>query len=378
MAAWRPEAPCRRSEETASAVDDISLSAMRNQGARAEGAGWQELLARAVTDPQELLSLLELDPRDVPVLDPATTGDEFPLRVPRGYVSRMVKGDPRDPLLLQVLPLACELTEVAGFGVDPLAEAQGSPVPGLLHKYSGRALLVVVGSCAIHCRYCFRRHFPYDQNRLTRNLDRALAYLASDSGLHEVILSGGDPLSAPDSVLAPLVRRLATIAHLRRLRVHTRMPVVLPERVDDALLGWLTATRLQSVVVIHANHANEIDPAVVSALARLRSAGVTLLNQSVLLRGVNDSVESLARLSEALFDAGVLPYYLHLLDRVQGAAHFEVPEEEARRLLTGLLRKLPGYLVPRLVREEKGEAFKRPVGIATHPSSSDIHSVPGK
>lgn len=323
---------------------------------------WRRELARAVTDPAELLRLLAL-PEGL-LADARLAGREFPLRVPRGFVARMRKGDPRDPLLLQVLPLAEELREAPGFVADPLAELQALSARGLLHKYEGRALLVATGACAVDCRYCFRRRFPYAEEAGGGDFEAALAYLAGDSSIEEVILSGGDPLLLSDRVLGDLARRLAAIPQLRRLRVHSRTPVVLPERVDADLLAWLAGTRLSPVLVLHANHAREIDAGVAAAMAELRGAGVTLLNQSVLLRGVNDSVEALCDLSRALFEAGVLPYYLHLLDRVAGAAHFEVEEGEARRLVGEVAARLPGYLVPRLVREVPGAPAKVEVDLA--------------
>jgi L-lysine 2,3-aminomutase len=324
------------------------------------GAPWQRALRDAVRDPAELLRLLELDAALLPGARQAAQA--FALRVPRGFVARMRRGDPDDPLLRQVLPLGRELAPAPGFGADPLGELAARRAPGVLHKYEGRALLVLTGACAVHCRYCFRRHFPYGEaSPAPGQWEPALDYLAGAPGLSEVILSGGDPLTLPDARLAELARRLAAIPHLRRLRVHTRLPVVLPERVDAALLDWLCGTRLAPVLVIHANHANELDGAVRDALGRLRARGVALLNQSVLLRGVNDTAGALAGLSEALFDAGVLPYYLHLLDRVAGAAHFDVGEAEARALMDALRARLPGYLVPRLVREVAGAPYKLPV-----------------
>ena len=311
-------------------------------------------------DPGELLRLLEL-PADL--LAPAQSSSRlFPLLVPRGFIALMRKGDPADPLLRQVLPLAAEDDQVAGFSADPLTEQACGPAPGLLHKYRGRALLVATGACAVHCRYCFRRHFPYQElPRGRRWWTDALDYIASDAQMHELILSGGDPLTLPDAQLSELASALAGIPHLRRLRVHSRLPVVLPERIDDDFLAWFTGGRLTPVLVIHANHAREISPQVAAAIARVRAAGATVLNQSVLLAGVNDEVEVLGELSERLFQAGALPYYLHALDRVQGAAHFLVEDERARRLHQGLSARLPGYLVPRLVREEPGMAGKMPL-----------------
>ena len=327
------------------------------QSSRRDHRPWQRELAAAIRDPAELLAGLGLKPQDVGL--GAEAAREFPLRVPRGFAARMRPGDPRDPLLLQVLPLALESKTAPGYGPDPVGDLSAMPVPGLLHKYEGRVLLVASGACAIHCRYCFRRHFPYAEASPAAQAWRpALDYVAADPTVREVLLSGGDPLTLPDSTLAPLAARLEAIGHLERLRIHTRLPVVLPERVDDGLLEWLGAGRLRPVVVIHANHPHEIDGAVAAALARLAGAGATLLNQAVLLRGVNDAPDVLAALSEALFAAGVMPYYLHQLDRVRGAAHFEVPDAEAVAIMADLRGRLPGYLVPRLVREEAGAPFK--------------------
>jgi EF-P beta-lysylation protein EpmB len=320
-------------------------------------SAWQAALARAITDPAELLAAVGLGEEWLPAAHAAA--QLFPLRVPRGFVARMGQGDPNDPLLRQVLPLAEECLTVEGFRTDPVGDIAAMVAPGVLHKYQGRVLLTATGACAVHCRYCFRRHFPYaDANPATDQWRTAVEYINGDDSINEVILSGGDPFTLSDRRLAELARGLDTIVHLRRLRLHTRLPIVLPERVNDELLGWLMATRLKTVIVVHANHANEIDASVRTSLARLKSAGVELLNQSVLLRGINDSAEALTRLSEALFEAGVLPYYLHLLDKVQGAAHFEVAEAAAQRLLVELNKRLPGYLVPRLVREIPGALGK--------------------
>jgi len=289
----------------------------------------------------------------------AAAASLFPYRAPQSFIDRMAKGDPRDPLLLQVLPVEEETRPAAGFVPDPLEEKEASPVSGVLHKYSGRALLLVSGVCAIHCRYCFRRHFPYAEHELTgARLDAALDYLRHDESITEVILSGGDPLSASDDYLSRLCDRLAAIPHLEWLRVHSRVPIVLPRRIDGRMIDWLTRTRLKPVMVVHCNHPAEIDDAVIQGLARLRAAGVPLFNQAVLLRGVNDSADTLCALSRSLFAAGVTPYYLHLLDPVEGVAHFEVPIEEARALVREVTDRLPGYLVPKLVRELAGEGAK--------------------
>ncbi|WP_431025749.1 EF-P beta-lysylation protein EpmB [Halomonas sp. H5] len=325
-----------------------------------ERAPWQRQLAGVIRDPLELCRRLGLDPAWRPG---AEAGHAlFEVRVPEAYLSRIRPGDPTDPLLRQVLPLGEETAAVPGFLADPLREAEHTPAKGLIHKYAGRVLLIASPSCAINCRYCFRRHFPYGENAPSRaQWEASLDTLRGDASIREAILSGGDPLAASDRQLAWLVERLDAIPHLKRLRIHSRLPVVIPERVDDALLGWLSATRLQKVLVLHINHANEIDEAVIAACARLKQAGVTLLNQSVLLRGVNDSVAALAALSERLFEAGILPYYLHVLDPVAGAAHFDIPDDQARELVAGLRRVLPGFLMPTLAREVPGEASKTPL-----------------
>ncbi|MBN8429939.1 EF-P beta-lysylation protein EpmB [Microbulbifer salipaludis] len=321
---------------------------------------WQDEMADLVTDPQELLDALQLAPAQLPQLTAASA--LFQLRVPRPYLKRIRPGDPQDPLLLQVLPSAAELQPTPGFSDDPLEEANANPVPGVVHKYRGRLLLITAGQCAVNCRYCFRRAFPYSDNHLNRRQwQQALDYIRSQQDLREVILSGGDPLVMSDKQLGWLAEELQQIPHLDKLRIHTRLPVVAPSRINRELLDWFSGSRLKPVLVLHCNHANEIDGEVRDALGRLRAAGVTLLNQSVLLKGVNDTEQSLADLSETLFAAGVLPYYLHQLDRVQGAAHFEVSDDRARDLVEQLRHRLPGYLVPRLVREIPAERSKTPL-----------------
>lgn len=331
-------------------------------------APWQRHLAAAVRDPAELLALLELDSALLPAARRAAAS--FPLRVPRGFVGRMRPGDPDDPLLRQVLPLGAETQPSDGFDDDPVGDTAAMAGGGVLHKYRGRALLVATGACAVHCRYCFRRHFPYaDVNASADAWDGAIDYLQRHPDIREVILSGGDPLTLSDRRLADLARRLESVEHLARLRIHSRLPVVLPERIDDDLLAWLTGTRLKPVMVLHANHGREIDEAVAAAVGRLREAGVTVLNQAVLLAGVNDGADALEELSDRLFDAGVLPYYLHLLDPVAGAAHFDVPEDRARGILEELAARLPGYLVPKLVREVAGAPAKVPVDLRIDPAA---------
>ena len=318
---------------------------------------WKIELANAISSPLELLHMLDL--HETPLAQQLDASPDFRLRVPRGFVAKMKKGDPDDPLLRQVLPLAEENIDQIGYLSDPVGDLASEVVPGVLHKYKGRALLVTTGACGIHCRYCFRRHFPYgESNPSTGQWQQALDYIRETTSINEVILSGGDPLSLTDQKLANLVVEIDQIPHIKRLRIHTRMPVILPERIDDKLLDWISSTRLKTIMVIHTNHANEIDGKVKNVMTDLTDAGLTLLNQSVLLRGVNDSAESLITLSEKLFDAGVLPYYLHLLDPVQGAAHFNVDRDQAIVLMNKVRDQLPGYLVPKLVWEKAGAGSK--------------------
>ena len=334
-----------------------------NQAVSAAGRAlprWQQELAEAVRDPAELISLLGLDPALLPAARRAA--ELFPLRVPRGFVARMRAGEPDDPLLRQVLPLAAECAPAPGYSLDPVGDLSAQQARGVLHKYRGRVLLVATGACAVHCRYCFRRHFPYaEANAAAGGWGEALDYLRAHADVDEVILSGGDPLVLADHKLFELFAALEAIPHLRRLRIHSRLPVVLPSRVTPELVERLAAGRLKPVLVIHANHAQELDEKVAAALAPLRRAGVLLLNQAVLLKGINDTVAALSALSERLFELGVQPYYLHQLDRVQGAAHFDLAEQPARALLRELAAALPGYLVPKLVREIAGEPGKTPI-----------------
>ena len=323
-------------------------------------AGWQQAWREAVRDPTELLALLRLDPAALGVSAQALA--QFPLRVPRSFVSRMRPGDAHDPLLRQVLPITAEMQLVPGFSLDAVGDGAAKKATGVIQKYRGRALLVTTGSCAIHCRYCFRRHFDYaGENASREQWSGAVGAIAADPDIDEVILSGGDPLSLATPKLLELTRALARIPHLKRLRIHSRLPIVLPERVDDELLQWLRGLPWPVAFVLHANHANEFDADVDAALARIRDTGAQLLNQAVLLRGVNDDIDALTALSERSFAAGVLPYYLYQLDRVQGTAHFEVSDAQALALHSALMARLSGYLVPKLVREVAGDSGKRPL-----------------
>jgi EF-P beta-lysylation protein EpmB len=321
---------------------------------------WQQAWRDAIRDPRELLGMLGLEHLAERLSDDAAA--QFPLRVPRGFVARMRHGDPQDPLLRQVLPILDEDLIVPGFGLDAVGDGAARRGGGVIHKYNGRALLIATGSCAVHCRYCFRRHYPYaEDTAAAAGWREAVELIRADDSIREVILSGGDPLSLADHKLVELTDALRGIPHLRRLRIHTRLPIVLPERVDAGLLAWLRGLPWPVAVVVHANHANEFDAVVDAAMAALRGTGATVLNQAVLLRGVNDSVEALADLCERGHRAGVLPYYLHQLDRVAGAAHFEVDDDEALVLNAALAARLPGYLVPRLVREVAGAPGKTPL-----------------
>ncbi|MDP5129460.1 MAG: EF-P beta-lysylation protein EpmB [Paraglaciecola sp.] len=322
---------------------------------------WQKELAMAFSDPITLLNYLQLPADDF--ADDIKARSLFPLRVPRPFADKMVKGDANDPLFKQVFTSQLEFQQAANFVADPLDEHENVQ-PGILHKYKSRLLMLIRGGCAVNCRYCFRRHFPYGDNHLNRKEWRtALEYIKADTQLNEVIYSGGDPLMAKDDFLQWLTEEIAAIGHIKRLRVHTRLPVVIPSRVTDELISWLTASRLQPIVVLHINHANEIDDKLKQAVTKLKQAGVTLLNQAVLLKGINDQVEQQIALSEALFASGVLPYYLHLLDKVAGASHFDCPETHAQTLMAELIKALPGYLVPKLVREVGGQPGKTPIDL---------------
>jgi len=329
---------------------------------RTEPAGqtpnWQRELAQAIREPAGLLDILQLPDSLLPAAEAASR--DFPLRVPHSYVQRIAPGNPHDPLLRQILPLAEELSDTEGFSTDPVGDQQAMAIPGLIHKYHGRVLLTLTGACAVHCRYCFRRHFPYTEaNPAEDNWQAAVEYLHGHQEVSEVILSGGDPLSLSDKRLASLVSRLESVPHLQRLRWHSRVPVVLPSRLTPELLYIWQSSRLQQVLVLHFNHPNEINNEIKQSLSMAKASGISLLNQAVILRGVNDNATCLATLSQRLFSVGILPYYLHLLDRVRGARHFEVDELTLGPIYQGLLSQLPGYLVPKLVRDNAGANSKQ-------------------
>jgi len=353
--------------EQASRLLQSELQPDAGKGAQAQArrlcyeSSWHDHLRLAVREPAQLIAALEL-PNEL--IEPARqAARSFPLFAPWPYIARMKKGDPKDPLLRQVLPLADELSDQPGFVADPVGDGEARLSAGLLQKYAGRALLITTGACAIHCRYCFRRHYPYSEApRSPDAWQPALDRIAADAAIEEVLLSGGDPLTLVDSHLAELANRIARIPHVRRLRIHTRLPIVIPQRVTSELLDWLRGTRLAPIMVVHANHAQEIDDATAGALSQLVDAGIPVLNQSVLLRGINDTASALIDLSRRLIDLRVMPYYLHQLDRVLGAAHFEMPIGRGLELIEAMRRALPGYAVPRYVQEVSGDEAKRVIG----------------
>ncbi|OBT16409.1 EF-P beta-lysylation protein EpmB [Vibrio sp. UCD-FRSSP16_10] len=322
---------------------------------------WLQQLANGISDPSKLLSMLDINPQDC--ANSLSARKLFAQRVPISFIERMEKGNPNDPLLMQVLPVDAEFNEVAGFTTDPLEE-QGNQQPSLLHKYKSRVLLILKGSCAVNCRYCFRRHFPYEDNKGSKSIwQQNLEYIAQHPQINEVILSGGDPLMAKDHELEWLIQQIEKIEHVRTLRIHSRLPVVIPARVTEALCSMLKQTSLNTVLVTHINHPNEINRELTTAMSKLKQSNVTLLNQSVMLKGINDDVATLTQLSEQLFNVGILPYYMHVLDKVQGAAHFHISDEKAKALIAELMTEVSGYLVPTLTREVGGKGSKTPLDL---------------
>jgi len=323
---------------------------------------WQKELANVVTDPKTLLEMLNIDAKNY--LQHFKARQLFPVRVPLPFIEKMEKGNINDPLLKQVMPLSSEFLVTEGFVTDPLTE-HDTAAEGLLHKYKHRVLLIVKSGCAVNCRYCFRRHFPYSDNSPNKaRWQQALDYIQQHEEITEVIFSGGDPLMASDEHLSWLVYQIEEFSHVKRLRLHTRLPVVIPRRITTSLVKLLSKTRLKTTMVLHINHSNEIDESLASSLELLREARIPLFNQSVLLKGVNDQAKLLSQLSEKLFDNGIQPYYLHMFDQVQGAAHFDVAEEQAVKIVKEMMAILPGFLMPKLVREIAGEANKTPINLA--------------
>ncbi|NLN56662.1 MAG: EF-P beta-lysylation protein EpmB [Gammaproteobacteria bacterium] len=328
---------------------------------------WQSQLSDLITDPHELLNILELSEQQL-LSGALLASEQFKLRVPRAFVQKIQKGNPLDPLLLQVLPHHLELEDHPGFVTDPLGEEQANQQPGVLHKYKSRFLLTLTGACAVHCRYCFRRHFPYQENLpKTEDWDNIKTYIESQPDINEVILSGGDPLTLSNRKLQIWIERLSSVQQIKFLRIHSRVPIVIPNRVDETLISLLKNSRLRIILVVHSNHASELDYFTCANLAKLVEQNITVLNQAVLLNGVNNSAQVLVDLSYRLFDAGVMPYYLHVLDKVKGAHHFDLMPSDIDHIYKELLANLPGYLVPKLVREIAGEKNKTPLfGVSTY------------
>ena len=327
---------------------------------------WQSQLSDLITDPSELLHVLELSSEQL-LSGAIMASEQFKLRVPRAFVRKMQVGNPLDPLLLQVLPHHLELEEHPEFVTDPLGEEAANQMPGVLHKYQSRFLLTLTGACAIHCRYCFRRHFPYQEN-LPKNEDwlKIKHYIEQNPSINEVILSGGDPLTLSNRKLALWIERLSSLDQIKIVRIHSRVPIVIPNRLDEEFISILKNSRLRIIVVVHSNHASELDDYTCSKLLQLSLHHITVLNQVVLLKGVNDSAQSLTELSYRLFEARVMPYYLHVLDKVKGAQHFDLRSSQIDQIYNDVLASLPGYLVPKLVREIAGEKNKTPLfGVQT-------------
>lgn len=322
-----------------------------------QSVDWQLAMKRAIRSQSELRRYLNLE------VDPAASAaEDFPTFVPLELASRITPGDPDDPILRQVLASTAELVEAVGYSSDPVGDLDADVGGGVLHKYAGRALIVTHGACAVHCRYCFRREFPYAESGSRREFwAPAVEYIAKDESIEEVLLSGGDPLTLTDGVLFRLIDEIESVGHVRRLRIHTRLPIAIPQRITTELVGRLSRSRLAVWVVVHANHAQEIDCAVTDSLGRLRRGGISVLNQAVLLAGVNDDVAALANLSRELVNLGVQPYYLHQLDRVRGSSHFWVEIERGKRIMDELRQQLPGYAVPKYVIEQSGEKSKTPI-----------------
>lgn len=338
----------------------LVIEYLTDNSATKQQHGWNQVLAKATKTVEDLLAQVDVKLSELSKRQQACA--DFPLLVPQPFIDKIEKGNALDPLLLQVLPQSAELEDASGFIDDPLAEKHSNLQKGLIHKYHGRVLVLLSTGCAVNCRYCFRRHFPYQENRMNKqDWQATLDYVAQDPSIEELILSGGDPLMLNDQQIEKFISQAEKIPHLQRLRIHSRLPVVIPQRITKDLVKILHTCRFDCALVLHINHAREIDAVLISHLNALKQAGITLLNQAVLLKGINDSLVAQTTLSKRLFNAGVLPYYLHLLDKVKGAHHFNVSESDALKLYNQLLSNLSGFLVPKLVKEEAGKKSKTPV-----------------
>lgn len=318
-------------------------------------SNWQTELATAFSKPADLLKYLRIDPSSFSHFAQL----DFAMRVPLSYAACMEKGNLNDPLLKQVLPINDELTSPPDYQQDPVGDLSALTENCIIHKYHGRVLLICTGGCAINCRFCFRRNFPYADVQLNKQKEAtALRYIQNNPSISEIILSGGDPLLLSNQRLKELIGKFCKISHLKRIRIHTRIPIVLPSRITDNLLAILQNSPLPIIIVCHCNHANELSKQVIETCLNLKHKNISLLNQSVLLKGINDNCQTLQQLSEQLFSSGILPYYLHLLDKAKGTAHFEVEQSDAIKIHQQLQAVLPGYLVPKLVKEQAGEMAK--------------------
>lgn len=319
---------------------------------------WQLELKNSITNYLDLFKLLNLNPKHPKLID-TIQYSQFPLLVTNSFINRIQKMDINDPLLRQILPTTQELQNNNSFCADPLQEANFNKIPGLLHKYSSRVLIIVTKACAINCRYCFRKEFQYSANIASgKNLENIINYIAKDSSIIEVILSGGDPLIAPNNYLQHLISKLESIKHIETVRIHSRVPIILPCRLEPEFINILLKSRLNIVLVTHTNHPQEINQEVAEYFKLLQNTKITLLNQTVLLKNINDNAGVLAELSRKLFSIKILPYYLHILDKVNGTKHFAVKLSTAKKIYGELQSKLPGYLVPKLVTEKPGAKHK--------------------
>lgn len=318
---------------------------------------WRQIQRETFTDWKKLVDFLQLD-LDSPKAR-LLTHSSFPLNLPLRLAQKIQKNCWNDPVLIQFLPTTEEEKESPLFVLDPVEDEAFRKTPKLLHKYQARALLLSTSACAMNCRFCFRRNFAYETTE--KKFEKELQEIRLDTSLSEILLSGGDPLSLGHTQLESILKELEQIPHVKRIRFHTRFPLGIPERIDADFLKLLGGCEKQIIFVIHCNHAHEFDDTILESLRQIQRLGVIVISQSVLLKGVNDTVEALEELFLLLINNGILPYYLHQLDRVQGAIHFEVPETTGKELIAELQKRLPGYAVPKYVKEEAHKPHKTPI-----------------